>query len=52
MGNKGDLSPETAAAASFGIVTSALEYARAHLPDFVEELEKVQLVAARRLVDL
>lgn len=52
MGNKGDLSPETAAAASFGIVTSALEYAKKHLPDFVDELEERQLAAAKRLVDL
>ena len=52
MGNKDDCSPETSAATAFGVLTSALEYAREHLPEFVEELEKRQLVAAKRLVDL
>lgn len=52
MGNPNDCTPETAAAAGFAIVTSALEYAKKHVPEFVPDLEKVQLAWARRLAEL
>ncbi|UVF61276.1 hypothetical protein SEA_DUNCANSLEG_104 [Mycobacterium phage DuncansLeg] len=37
---------------SIGVVGAAIEYARKHMPEMVEQLEAVRLVHAKRLVDL
>ena len=52
MGNKDDCSPETWASAAYGIVTSALAFARREMPEYVSELEKMQHYWAEKLVDL
>ena len=52
VGNKGDVTPETAAAVGFAIASAVLEYARANRPEMVEMLVEAQIKHARRLIDL
>ncbi|AGT12709.1 hypothetical protein J4T94_gp077 [Mycobacterium phage Krypton555] len=52
MGKPGDVSPEVAAATTFSVLGSAVEYARKNMPEFVAELESRHLKAAKRLVEI